>query len=192
MKPDYFSRTRFLKTGVILFHSLLTLSFLFIPLSLMALSSDRDQPINLEADAADIDDLKGISIYTGNVILTQGSMVIKSHKLTLYNDKNNELEKAVAVGTDKKLATFKQRPEGKDKDFRARSRTMIYYLSKDKIHLLKKAYVWQAGDTFSGDKIIYDTKNETVIASSIKNKNGKPASSDDRVRVTIQPKSKNQ
>jgi lipopolysaccharide export system protein LptA len=44
----------------------------------MALSSDREQPINLEADAADIDDLKGISIYTGNVVLTQGSMVIKS------------------------------------------------------------------------------------------------------------------
>ena len=121
----------------------LSLTLLFSPVNLMALTSDRDQPINLEADAADIDDLKGISIYTGNVILTQGTMVIKSSKLTLYNDKNNELEKAIAVGTDKKLATFKQRPEGKDKDFRARSKTMIYFLNKDKIHLLKKAHVWQ-------------------------------------------------
>lgn len=165
-----------------------TFILFFIPLNLMALSSDREQPINLEADTADIDDLKGISIYTGNVILTQGSMVIKSSKLTLYNDKNKELEKAVAVGTSKKLTTFKQRPEGKDADFRARSRTMIYYLQKDKIHLLKNAYVWQAGDTFSGDKIIYDTKRETVEATSKKNKQGKPVSSGGRVRVTIQPK----
>ncbi len=191
MKFDYFSRARFLNQRCILSLSILSLSLLLFPLNSMALSSDRDQPINLEADAADIDDLKGISIYTGNVILTQGSMVIKSAKLTLYNDKNKELEKAIAVGTDKKLATFKQRPEGKDKDFRARSKTMIYFLNKDKIHLLKKAYVWQAGDTFSGDKIIYDTKKETVVASSVKNKNGQPASSGSRVKVVIQPKSNN-
>ena len=186
MTFDYFSRIK-----VVLSHLLLSFILFFMPVSLMALSSDRDQPINLEADSADIDDIKGISIYTGNVILTQGSMIIKSHKLTLYTDKNNELEKAVAVGTKKKLATFKQRPEGKDKDLRARAITMIYYLNQDKIHLLKQAYVWQAGDTFSGDKIIYDTKNETVVASSIKNKNGKPVSNAARVRVTIQPKSSN-
>ncbi len=183
---DYFSRMK-----VVLSHLLLYFILFCMPVSLMALSSDRDQPINLEADSADIDDLKGISIYTGNVILTQGSMIIKSHKLTLYTDKNNHLEKAVAVGTKKKLATFKQRPEGKDKDFRARAVTMIYFLNQDKIHLIKQAYVWQAGDTFSGDKIIYDTKKETVVASSIKNKNGKPVSNAARVRVTIQPKSSN-
>ncbi len=160
-------------------------------LDVLALASDRDQPIELEADTADIDDLKGISIYTGSVILTQGSMVIKSHKLTLYNDKNKELEKAVAVGAKGKLATFKQRPEGKDKDFRARATSMIYYLKKDKIHLLKNAYVWQGGDTFSGDKIIYDTKRETVIAKSKKDKHGQPIKSGGRVKVTIQPKSKN-
>jgi len=156
----------------------------------MALATDRNQPIELEADTADIDDLKGISIYTGNVILTQGSLVIKAYKLTLYNDNNKELEKAVAVGNNK-LATFKQRPEGKDQDLRARAETMIYFLKKDKIHLLKKAHVEQSGDTFSGDKIIYDTKNETVVASSKKDKSGKPVKSGSRVKVTIQPKSDN-
>ena len=170
--------------------SYLLLAFILfcLPVTLMALSSDRNQPINLEADSAEIDDLKGISIYTGNVILTQGSMVIKSHKLTLYNDKNNDLEKAIAIGSEKKLATFKQRPEGKEQDFRARSKTMIYYINQDKIHLLKKAHIWQAGDTFSGNKIIYDTKNDTVAASSLKNKSGQ-TSEKNRVRVTIQPKS---
>lgn len=167
---------------------LLYCTFFIIPTSALALSSDRDQPIELEADTADIDDLKGISIYTGNVILTQGSMVIKAHKLTLYNDKNKDLEKAVAVGS-KKLATFKQRPEGKEHDLRARARTMIYYLKKDKIHLIRDAHVEQGGDTFTGDKIIYDTKYETVIASSKKDQQGKPSKSGGRVRVTIQPKS---
>ncbi len=170
---------------------LLAAILLFAPLCLLAQSSDRDQPIDLEADSADIDDKKGISIYTGNVILTQGSMQIKAYQLTLYNDANKELEKAVAIGNKNKLATFKQRPEGKSEDFRARSEMMTYYLKKDKIHLLRKAYVWQDGDTFSGNKIIYDTKNETVVASSKKNKAGQATSSGTRVKVTIQPRKKN-
>ncbi len=177
-----------MKVGLVLIWVVFSLVW---SMDVLALASDRDQPIELEADTADIDDLKGISIYTGNVVLVQGSMVIKAHKLTLYNDKNKELEKAIAEGAKGKLATFKQRPEGKDKDFRARASTMIYYLKKDKIHLLKNAFVWQGGDTFSGDKIIYDTKRETVIAKSQKNKEGQPIKSGGRVKVTIQPKSKN-
>ena len=183
MNFDLFFRMK--KTLIFIVYSLLLWT---LPASVMALATDRSQPIELEADTADIDDLKGISIYTGNVILTQGSMVIKAYKLTLYNDNNKELEKAVAVGQKGKLSTFKQRPEGKDKDLRARASTMIYFLKKDKIHLLKQATVWQGGDTFSGDKIIYDTKHETVVASSQKDKDGKPIKTGNRVKVTIQPK----
>ena len=158
--------------------------------NLMALATDRDQPITLEADTADIDDLKGISIYTGNVILTQGSMVIKSARLTLYTDKNKDLEKAIAI--DKKnLASFKQRPEGKKQDFKARASTLIYYIKKEKIHLLENASVHQEGGSFSGHKIIYDTKKETVIASSKKDKQGKPVNNDGtRVKVTIPARKK--
>lgn len=187
MNCNFFSRT---KTEW--FFLLLCFTLFLAPVTVMALATDRDQAIELEADRADIDDLKGISVYTGNVVLVQGSLVIKAHKLTLYNDKNKKLEKAVAVGGTGKLATFKQRPEGKDKDLRARARTMIYFLNKDKIHLLKQAHVWQGGDTFSGDKIIYDTKQETVIASSQKDQQGKPVKTGSRVKVTIQPKSNNQ
>ena len=188
VKRKYIEGFYLMKTGLVLIWVIFSL---VCSAEVLALASDRDQPIELEADTADIDDLKGISIYTGNVVLVQGSMVIKAHKLTLYNDNNKELEKAVAEGTKGKLATFKQRPEGKDKDFRARASTMIYYLKKDKIHLLKNAFVWQGGDTFSGDKIIYDTKRETVVAKSKKDKHGQPIKSGGRVKVTIQPKSKN-
>ncbi len=177
----------FLKSSLLEALKPLFIALFLTPSMLMALATDRDQPIELEADTADIDDLKGISIYTGNVILTQGSMVIKADKLTLYNDKDKELEKAVAVG-NKKLASFKQRPEGKPLDFKARAETMIYYLKKDKIHLLKKAHVQQDGDTFSSNKIIYDTKKETVIATSQKDSQGKPVAGSNRVKVTIQPR----
>ena len=169
--------------------TIISLALLFsLSGKLMALNSDRDQPITLEADTADIDDLSGISIYTGNVILSQGSMVIKSETLTLYNNKDNELEKAIAVDKEN-LARFKQRPEGKTKDFKARASTLIYYIKKEKIHLLENARVEQEDGSFSGHKIIYDTKKETVVASSKKNKQGK-AVSGSRVKVIIPAKKK--
>ncbi len=173
------------RIAVKLFCLCLVLTF---PILSQALSSDRDQPIKLEADHADIDDLKGISNYTGNVILTQGSTQIKCHKLTLYTDDKRQLTKAVAAGSDT-LASYKQRPDGKEQDFKATAKTIIYYLTTDKIHLLKQATVWQGGDRFSGEKIIYDTAKDTVVATSKKNKDGQAVG--DRIRVTIQPRKQN-
>ncbi|MCU7835231.1 MAG: lipopolysaccharide transport periplasmic protein LptA [gamma proteobacterium symbiont of Taylorina sp.] len=164
--------------------------FIFIstPGYLLALESDRNQPISLEADFADIDDLKGMSVYTGNVILIQGSMVIKADELTLYHNADRDLEKAIARG-EKKLATFKQRPEGKEQDFKARASTIEYFIKKEKIYLLNNAHVTQDGGSFSANKITYDTKKETVVASSKKDKQGKPVSNG-RVKVTIPARQK--
>ena len=47
----------------------------------LAESADRDKPIDLEADTVKVDDAKQISTYSGNVILTQGSLIIRADKL---------------------------------------------------------------------------------------------------------------
>ena len=100
-----------------------------------------------------------------------------------------DLEKAIAVDHNK-LARFKQRPEGKTHDFKAKATTLIYYIKKEEIHLLENARVEQEDSSFSGHKIIYDTKKETVVASGKKDKQGKPISASGRVKVTIPPKKK--
>ena len=40
--------------------------------------ADRDQPIDLEADTLTTNDAKKTSTYTGNVILTQGTLRINA------------------------------------------------------------------------------------------------------------------
>ena len=72
------------------------LSFTMLP-NCFALSTDKDKPIELEADSANLDDKKGISIYRGNVILTQGSTKLNASELTLYHDKKRKLIKAKAL-----------------------------------------------------------------------------------------------
>ncbi|MDH4455915.1 MAG: LptA/OstA family protein, partial [Candidatus Methylopumilus sp.] len=36
--------------------------------------ADKDKPIEIEADTVTVNDAKKVSVYTGNVIVTQGSL----------------------------------------------------------------------------------------------------------------------
>lgn len=145
-----------------------------------ALSSDREQPMYVEADRADIDDKRGVSVYRGNVKITQGTLALTAAELTVHSQ-NGEIVKAVAVGQP---ATYRQRPDGKDQDVEAEALRMEYFATEQKIVLLDKAEVRQAGDTFRSDKINYD------IAKDVVNAGASAGTPGDRVRITIQPKAK--
>ncbi|MGE8358313.1 MAG: lipopolysaccharide transport periplasmic protein LptA, partial [Microvirgula sp.] len=49
--------------------------------------ADRSKPINIEADQASLDQQKGVTVYEGNVILTQGTSKLTAAKLTVNQDK---------------------------------------------------------------------------------------------------------
>jgi len=167
-----------------LFFNLLSffmLYFLFLP-SCLALSTDKNEPIELEADSADLNDKKGISIYSGNVILTQGSTQLNANKLTLFHNQQHKLTKVEAIGSP---ARFKQRPDGQQKDVKAKAKKMLYYVNKETIHLYNNAIFYQGKNSFRGDKIVYDTKNDIVKANSKKSSSGKTKPSG-RVKVVIQ------
>ena len=83
-----------------------------------ALDSDRNQPVLLEADQATLSDREGVGVYRGNVIVRQGTMRITGDVLTLYS-RDGRIVRAIMEGNP---ATFRQRPEGKPEDVRARSR----------------------------------------------------------------------
>ena len=91
-------------------HSLLTLLFTLVGLLLSsgttALESDRDQPIQIVADVAVRDELAGETRYEGNVVLTQGSLVITADTLSIRHN-TDEADKIVAIG---KPATLVQQP----------------------------------------------------------------------------------
>ncbi len=143
------------------------------------LEDDNEQPIYIDSDTASYDEKNDVSIYTGNVIYTQGSLEVKSDKMTFFL-KDGEITKVVAVG---KPARFKQSP-GKDKEnIHGIGLIGEYYPSTSKLHLIKKAEVWQAGKKTASDLIIYDTKYSVLTA-------GDRNSSSTRVHTVFQPHSK--
>ena len=48
---------------------------------------DRDKPIHLEADRVTVDDAKQIATFTGNVVLTQGTMILRGDRMEVRQDK---------------------------------------------------------------------------------------------------------
>lgn len=150
----------------------------YSPFSL-ALKGDSDQPIYIDSNTATYDDRKGVSIYIGNVVTTQGSMKMYSDELIIYI-KDGDVSKMVATG---KPVRFRQKPEKGKKDITGHSLKAEYYPKKTLLVLIKEAVVKQGDNEYASDLIKYDSKNAIVKA-------GGKATDIKRVHVIITPKGK--
>lgn len=168
------------------------LLLLSLPLHLWALASDRNQVIEIEADHAQLDDEQGISQYKGKAILTQGTLRIEGDIITFYYDEDRQLTKAVAYG---KRATYQQVEKQGEAPVRAKAYDMEYHAKAQKIYLLGKAYIWQDGGEFNGERIVYDIARNTVDASGGNGRmtggNQVEPKKNDRIHIIIQPPSRN-
>ena len=142
-----------------------------------ALPDDRSQPIHISADMALRDEKKGVTVYSGNVQMNQGSMYIEADTLTIYHIEA-EADKIVAEGTP---ARMRQRPDMEKGPVHARALVIEYYQREEKVHLRTQARVEQDGAIVAGDSIDYFIAEELVKADS----NG--AEEGNRVQVVIPP-----
>jgi len=129
----------------------------------LALSTDRDQPIDIEADSAESDDLRRVTVYRGDVIINQGTIRITGDQVTLYRDEANDLKKMVSLGSP---ATFRQLPDGEPHYRTANAERMEYYTDRDRVILLGKAVYGKGADRVSADRIEYDSLSSRMTARS--------------------------
>lgn len=147
--------------------------------------ADRDKPIELEADNLTSNDAKKISVYTGNVILTQGTLKILADKLVVREDKDG-FQHSTATGNP---TTFRQKMEGKEEYIQGSGQRIEYDGRMDKVQLYVKAWVKRGEDIVRGDYIMYDAGAE--YAEVIGGPQGATAENPKgRVHAVIQPKSK--
>lgn len=158
--------------------------------NVLAERADRDKPIHIEADRATVEDVKRkdanrVSIFTGNVKLTQGTLIIRAEKVILKEDIDG-LRYATALGN---LVSFRQKRDGLDEYIEGWSRRVEFDNDADKIELFREARLKRGEDEVQGDYISYNTTSEffQVIGSK---ERGDETGPDSRVRVVIQPKNK--
>lgn len=169
-------------TGMMLY------ALLHWPTSVLAEESDREKPIELEADTVSVNDAKKISVYTGNVILNQGTLQIKADKMIVREDQDG-FQHSTCLGSPNNPTTFKQKRTGKDEWMQGSGQRIEYNGRMDKVQLYTNAWVKRGEDVVTGDYISYDANAEyaEVIGGTKANPNGTAGS---RVKATIQPKNK--
>jgi len=156
-----------------------------LSINAFAEAADRNKPIELEADSVIVDDAKKVSTYSGNVILTQGTLVIRGAKLVVREDKYG-FQHSTSTGSP---TTFKQKREGRNEYMSGSGRRIEYDGRMDKVQLFTKAWVKRGEDIVYGDYISYDANAE--YAEVIGGKKSESAgTSSGRVRAIIQPKNK--
>jgi lipopolysaccharide export system protein LptA len=149
---------------------------LLLSSQVFAKTGDAALPIQVEADSLEVRDDDGISIYTGNVKLTQGSLEIHSDQLTLFFAADNTLTLMKMIGSP---ATFSQLDDN-DQEITGEAREMEYRESKTTLLLLDNAKLTQGTDTIESNRIMLDTSSNSIQAGS--------TGSDNRVRMLILPK----
>ena len=165
--------------------------FLLLVNYVYGLSTDSQQDIEIEADTAEMDDVSKITIYRGNVIVTQGSIKMTGHTMTVHFDKNNDMELVIMNGTP---ATYRQLPDDGKVFDEAEALQMEYYALKNYVILIDRALVTQEGLKFSGKRIEYDTILSKVKAegrpntADKKEENGNKQIKDGRVKIIIKKK----
>jgi len=154
----------------------------------MAERADRDKPIHLEADRATVEDINRkdatrVSVFTGNVILTQGTLRINADKMILKEDVSG-FRYATAIGN---LVKFRQKRDGVDEYIEGWSNRVEYDSKTDKIELFRNARLKRGEDEVNGDYISYNMTSEFFQVNS-KNERSAAKNVDSRVRIIIQPK----
>ena len=152
----------------------------------LALSTDKDKPMTIEANSVEIDDKKGITVYRGNIDVRQGTMHVTGNTLVIERV-DGKVKTVTVVG---KPARYTQRPDNKKDDVVATARKLQVYPKRDLVRLERKARITQEGDTFTGNIIEYDNKNDIIKAKGAISKTDTGAATGGRIRMTIQPDKK--
>lgn len=155
----------------------------------VALSSDADEPIEIEADFAELDEQAGRTIYRGRVEVWQGSIHMTGDLLEADFDADQNLIKVKMTGAP---AWFKQTPDNSTVDVEGEAKFIYYFKLDARVLLEREAVVTRGEQRFEGDRIDYDTERSVVKARALEPAAASPdrpaGAGRGRVRTIIPPK----
>lgn len=147
--------------------------------------ADREKPIQVEADRVSLDDVNKLSIFEGNVVLTQGTLLVKADKVTVRQDAD-KTQYATALG---RPLSFRQKRDGADDFIEGWAERLEYDGKRNQVELFQKARLKRNNDEIRGDYIFYDAVAETFrVGPAVDASKAGATTQPGRVRMVIQPK----
>lgn len=150
--------------------------------------ADRFKPTQVEADRMDYDDLKQVNVFTGSVVLTRGTMLIKGDRMVVSQDPEG-YQYGTTTG---RLASFRQKRDGVDEWIEGYGEEIHYDGKTEVVTLRRKAKVrrlegTRVMDEIDGPVIVYDSRTEQFNVQGGQ-ASGPVAAGGGRVKVVIQPR----
>ncbi len=151
-----------------------------LALPAFAEKADRDKPVNLEADTVTLDDIKKLSTYDGNVVLSQGTILLRADRV-LVTQNEAGLDKVVASGHP---VAFRQKLDGRDEYIEGFADRIEYNSGSSQLELIGQARLRRGTDELRGAQISYNANTE--FYKVVGQPNAQTPSG--RVRAVIRPK----
>lgn len=133
------------------------------PLYSHALPSDANQEIKLLADRATYSERTGVTSYSGNVIITQGTLKLTADNITVNLSPQRSINSAVATGRPATMQQVVTQEKGLAK---GQANKIDYNAMNGIITLTGNARLDQNGAKFSGNVIRYSLKAGDVEATA--------------------------
>jgi lipopolysaccharide export system protein LptA len=170
--------------------SLALAAFLAAPTA-TAEKADSKQPMHIEADALKHDESAQITTFTGRVMVTKGTLVLRSEKLEVQQDKEGK-QVAKLWAAKGERAFFRQKREGLDEFTEGEAETVIYDSQADKITLTGRAELrsyrgQQLSDRLQGHLIVFDNTTEVFTVDG-QAPSGPTPSGSQRIKATLTPR----
>jgi len=145
--------------------------------------ADRDKPTQIEANRMSADDVKRMTIFEGNVILTKGTIAVRAERIVVRQDAEG-FQLTSATGAP---VRFKQKQDPKEGEKEGRwmdGEALRVELDERKqtVELFDNARVNRGGDEVAGAYIFVDQRSDFFQVTT-----GKGGKEQGRVTATLQP-----
>lgn len=155
--------------------------------------ADRDQPMHIQSDALRHDELQQTSVFTGNVVATKGSIVLRGARLDVRQDAQG-YQFGTVTGAAGQRAFFRQKrdtaPGAPQEYVEGEAEVIEYDGRKDDVRLVRRGQLrrftdGKLSDDITGSLITYNSITDvfTVDGSAQPTPGGS-----NRVRAVLAPK----
>ena len=153
--------------------------------------ADRTKPLNVEADNGRYDDVKQLGIFTGNVVVTKGTMSMRAAHIEVRQTPDGA-QFGIATADEGKRAIFRQKRDGLDEYIEGEGERIEYDGKADVVRFINRAVIRRfrgavLADETAGSTIVYDNVAEVfnVVGGATA---ATPTNPSGRVRAVLTPR----
>ena len=158
--------------------------------------ADRQKPMNIEADALRYDQAQQISVFTGRVVVSKGSIVLRGARMEVRQDADGNQSGVITAETGQR-AFFRQKrdsaPGAPEEFIEGEGETIEYNGRNDSVRIHRRAELRRyrgsaLSDELQGATIVYNSTTDVFTVDGQKGTPGAAGTPAGRVRAVLAPK----